>query len=353
MIYIFLWIIPHFLIGLNFRFNSLINFVSLSVLILLISIKPITYDLTWYHTYFEIVHKNLHELGFEFIVSILNFLLNNKYLIHHTLSYLCVFILFISLKRYLNISGTKLNFLLLAIIIGSVFFAVGSQNNVRMFTALAIAISSLLFIKSTDSFVEKLFFGILFLLSSLVHWSTGFILAFTVISFVIDNLLNEEYFLNHHVKNLIRKLLFFLIGLIGTILFIFITNDKSWIYFDQSIIADQSFYEAGRSSNFMKMIYIIFLFFVTTVFTFREKIDDSFVNIRGNIIFFMIPFSFVLPVEGFARLFFVYFAFEFVSLAVYSVHRSKVVRLSFFAVFFLYAFAMNAVNIMSGINYLI
>ena len=64
---------PHFLASINLRSNYIINLLCLFLLIILFIIKPVTYDLSWYYVYFELVQKNVHEFGFEIIVKILNF----------------------------------------------------------------------------------------------------------------------------------------------------------------------------------------------------------------------------------------------------------------------------------------
>lgn len=352
MIYLILWIFPHFATALNLKNNYVINILSFSLLLILIFIKPTTYDLSWYYTYFELVQPNVHEYGFEKIISIYNYVFQQSKVIHLAITISCLLLLFFSFKRYLNIKNPRQNILLLTIIIGSIFFVVGSQNNIRMFLALSIGISSLLNLYDKQNNF-KIFFLFLLIFSCIVHWSTAFFLFFILFSFFIDNFFDVKKNTNFNYLsiNIIKKIVFFSMGIISVVLFFLVTLDKSWIYFNQSIISNASFYEAGRSSNFVKLIYIIIAFSLSSLFTFNVKIENIFVSLRGNFLFFIIPFSFAMPVEGFARLIFVYFAIEFVVLIIYSVHPKFLVRMAFFSIFLLYGFAMNAINIVSGINY--
>ena len=240
---------------------------------------------------------------------------------------------------------------MLVVILGSVFFAVGSQNNIRMYVALSILLSGLLLLFSSKGSYLKSISIFLIIFSFFVHWSTIFIQLFIILSFSVDYLFFKNIGVSHLSANFIKKLFFFTMGTIGVLAFIFATYDKSWIYFNQSIISNEAFIEAGRSSNSIKLIYILILFTISSLLTFKYKINDMFINLRGNFLLFIVPFCFILPVEGFARLIFIYFAFECVTLAIYSSNNIFYIRLSYIIVFLFYSFALNAINVVSGINY--
>ena len=210
-----LWVLPHIIVFINRNNNTIINLCCFLMLLIILFIKPVTYDLPWYFAYYEIVHKNLHEYGFEVIITILNFIFRDGKLVHYGLTILSLVFISLSVRNHLNISGQKKLLLIGIITLGSIFFMVGTQNNVRQFVAISVLLISLLNLNSTNlNKLSKLGYFSLIIFSIFIHWSNIFVVLLFFLSYLIKNIKDNTIEVNHLLLNSFSKVIFFILGIV-------------------------------------------------------------------------------------------------------------------------------------------
>lgn len=230
----------------------------------------------------------------------------------------------------------------LPLVLGSVFFFVGSQNSIRQFlmlSALLVLIAAL----SNKRYITAIIFGII---TATFH-QFGFLFIVVVLLITFSQQISSKKFIEKKTAQYVAPILSgLLIGVAGVfcIKVAFAFNIQEIMQYALHADSDYPF----RTSAGIKWIAIVSVLLTSELILGRcEEIHlNRYREWRLAAMAFATPL--VIYPEIFSRILFFYFAVEmiFVIFAVYS--RSARVRLSGIAVFAAYIVAPNALNLLVG-----
>ena len=341
----FLWFFFHvvfaFVLFFNKRLQFFFSIIVFFPIALIYLVKEPTYDLVFYYKYFENAWTYL-EPGFRFLVLILNKLLAaNSFLIHIAFQFISMLLIFYTSKKlFFDENQKKKNFYLFipvtVITFYTLFYLLGSQNNLRQFIAFIISFIGFLYLLNNQKIKSLL----LFALSMTFHFASIFYFPL--------------FFLIKIFKN--QRLLIYCISFFGGILIysimVMYLSDHYGVQFYMTF-QDQAGFEKDRS-GLIKIILLSLIIFVTN-FIFKSCKEFSSESIKLLLTFRMTLFSYILifAMTGLYELWSrIIFAFYFIDLLLISyiafIKTTQKYRFSCVLIILSYAIAPNAKNILSG-----
>ncbi len=337
----FLWFIFHVFFAFVIFFKKrLAYFLSIFVFLpiaLVYLIKKPTYDLTFYYDYFAHGGGYL-DPGFSYTILILSKMLaSSPFLIHIAYQFISMILIYITAKKlFFDESLKKTNlYLLIPVIVCSsytLFYLLGSQNNVRQYFAFIISFIGFLYLLNDQKIKSFLFFA----LSITFHSAT--ILYFPL------------YILIKIFKN--QKTIIYLISFLGglsiyLILVTFLINHPG--------VQVYLFYEYGETrSGILKVILITLSIFVTNYIfkscnEFKSENIKLLLKYRIMLFFYTLIFILIQAYELWTRIIFVFYFIDLLLIShIAFKNTSQKYRFSCALLILSYAIAPNAKNILSG-----
>lgn len=331
----FYWSFIHFIFFIYFLFikkNKYYNPFFLFLLFIIYVFKDPTYDLVWYLDYFSnpyLMKDFLFYTITDFFVFFGNPLITLWFYFFINL-FLIIFSVKINEKFDVNYSIVVLSVLVL----GSIFFVLGTQNAIRQ--SLALSFFLLYISLSYRSFFSFKNIFLIFLFASIaigIHWSSYFYFFLYFLFVLFFPLKNKFIFLVY-------------IGL-GILIYYLISHYMAGgTYVDESIDWGDK-----RTSSSVKLFFVSILFFITD-YLFRKKNHTSYafylLEFRFFLFFVMLPLS-MLP-EAYARILYFYNAVELLLMLLYSNSSYNLHKYAVGLWFLSAGFAPNAINILSFVR---
>ncbi len=232
---------------------------------------------------------------------------------------------------------------MLTLILGSVFFFVGSQNSIRQFLGTALSILAMAAFLRTDTLRTLL--GMLALVGAFIFHPWAPVFALLGVFFVLARHISETMTRKKVTRFLFNEyLVAFLLGIVGVIVI------KAGIkidvpYFTTYFRIDSSL-EIYRSSASIKLGIFTSVLVVTDLIAGRANSDWRYhpASFRRCFLLFLIPL--VIYPEIFSRVSMFYFAAEMLYLVWAFGHQLKRVRVSGVSLFCAYGLAVNCLNIL-------
>jgi len=357
--YAFIWILSHlifviYILKLGPYIRLLINSIAIVLLLYIYFTKPLTYDLIVYNETLESGAIYGQDVGFILLQYIvLHIPLENKVNIISGILGILIIFAAILMSKQRNIVG---NLQVIAVILGSIYFLLSTQNVLRQgYSSLFLIISIILLFKN------KLASLLFFLISYSFHASASIFYISTIFTYFVESrIFNLKlYFMTMKFTKYFRnKELRFGYGLMFTILLLilvvvsffgyhFIKYTKYSHYLDFTLIE-------GRLLPAQKIIFIAISFIFTEILLRKSskysKQSEVFAQLRLLRLNLFVLLLVLLPYSGLAeawsRILFFYFcveAFLLITLKLQNIYD----RLFFTFTITSYSVYLNALSILS------
>lgn len=356
-----LWIFSHiFYVFLPERkYSKLVAIAILSLIVLIIALKPATYDLPGYLQAFSRPGTFLasKEIVFELFNVALKWIGLSPYQVYLLYMTMTTMLILLAVRRFLEKQDAE-TVIILSVVLGSVYFILATQNGIRN----GFALSALLYGLSLWKDRRWLFAFIFFLVGCTFHYSAIVSLFFVIGMHVLINL--RQFFmrktilldssiypkLDEMLRRTIAIVLILIVAVIGLVLAKTILATTNYSNYLEKSVGD------GRTSGLIKFIAVGTVLVFSSFFHREDteskhfRIIDYMFQFRYLMFCFLAPFAFFSELEElYARLLFNYYLVELVFITVVFHGSNKWNRQIAVLILLSYGIAPNAINIIGGL----
>ncbi len=293
-------------------------------------LKDITYDLNWYYNYFISPHDGYEYLFFQITNIMRNELKLNEYFIHFAFTIFTAFFFTYSFRKIVSTHQNRI--LAFVLSFSTLFVLLSTQNVIRQGISL-----SLISILLLDKEIRPIKFTTVGLIATLFHWSAPLFCALLLASKLIAFKVPRRYQIPFSLLCGITMSLLLSLAYSGTGV--------------EVVYLEISRFEEGRQDSTVKYIYYFTFWVISHFLATRNNTEDNdnysrLLDIRKIVIISILPLAFY-P-EAFSRIAYFYLLVDSM-VCITSILSDKIKRRQAGAVIlFSYGIAINALNILSG-----